>query len=55
MTWRTVIILMVFTKKGGNAMSENTCKVFLALIALASTVVVAYKEIRMAEIASETK
>lgn len=36
-------------------MSENTCKVVLALIGLASAVVVAYKEIRMAEIASKKK
>ena len=34
-------------------MSDNTCKVILALISLASTVVVAYKEIKKAEIAAK--
>ncbi len=33
-------------------MSENTCKVILALIAFASTCVVVCKEIRLAEIAA---
>ena len=33
-------------------MSENTCKVILALITFASTCVVVCKEIRLAEIAA---
>ena len=39
-------------RKGGSTVSDNTCKVVLALIALASTIAVAYKEIRLAEIAA---
>lgn len=54
-TTRLTIIVLGFAQKGGNAMSENTCKVVLALIGLASAAVAAYKEIRMAEIASEKK
>ena len=33
-------------------MSDNTCKVVLALITLATAAIVAYKEIRLAEIAA---
>lgn len=45
-------ILRVVTQKGGSTMSENTCKVILALITFASTCVVVCKEIRLAEIAA---
>ena len=42
----------VTTQKGGSTVSDNTCKVVLALVALASTLTVAYKEIRLAEISA---
>lgn len=34
-------------------MSDNTCKVILAMVALMSTVVISYKEIRLAEISNK--
>lgn len=52
---RTTGIPYNFFKKGGIAMSDNTCKVVLALIGLVSTIVVVYKDVRLAEITSEKK
>ena len=55
MTLDAMYYLFIFwaaARKGGSTVSDNTCKVVLALIGLASTVVVAYKEIRLAEIAA---
>lgn len=42
----------VTAQKGGSTLNDNTCKVVMALIALASTITVAYKEIRLAEISA---
>lgn len=51
-----MIVLPIYfratAQEGGSTVSENTCKVILALIALASTCIVACKEIRLAEISA---
>ena len=36
-------------------MSDNTCKVVLALISLATTALVVYKEIKLAELSAAKK
>ena len=48
----TTHILLGYGRKGGSTVSENTCKVILALIGLAVTCIGACKEIRLAEISA---
>lgn len=48
----TTHILLGYGRKGGSAVSDNACKVILALIGLAGACVGAYKEIRLAKISS---